>query len=165
MGQIYQYRCHDCRKKVSFRLGCGMMYPSICRETEEAIASGELGQRLKDAFESCEFPLVCPCNQMYLCPDCGHWEVFRDYSVYSPADIETAKASFEETGRKPFVLDWEVEEGKIICVGSYSPECPECGSEMHLSPKNKKGNLDANFLRCPRCESTNASVNPIGYYD
>lgn len=171
MGTMRLYKCGKCGYSRELHLGIGMMYPSVSAAMKESIQAGEYGPELKAAYEGCELPAVRPEEMVYVCPACGFWDVYRDASVYEPADIEAAKKkqygikTAEEWGGIPYLMNYEIESGRYRLIGNYEPECPECGGRMAPSPVIAEEEPDAGAIKCPECGSTDATIAESGLWD
>ena len=171
MGDMRTYRCRTCGYNKQLNLGIGMMYPIVSDSTKEAIAAGEYGEELKEAFDSVELPAVCPKRMIYVCANCGCWDVYLDASVYEPTDIEAMKKrrfgvkTVEEWGGIPYVIGRDIASGAFRLVAKYAPVCPSCGGSMRTLPEDFGGESDASSLKCPKCGSADAIFDELGYWD
>ena len=171
MGTMRNYRCKSCGYNKQLHLGSGMMYPRVSDSAKEAIAAGEHGDELKEAFDSIELPAVRPEEMIYVCPSCGCWDVYMDASVYEPTDTEAMKKrefgikTVEEWGGVPYMTDYDIEVGDFRLVARYVPACPSCGEGMHPLPGASEDEPDAKGLKCPKCGSTDATIRESGWWD
>lgn len=171
MGTMRLYKCGKCGYSKQLHLGIGMMYPRVSDAMKQSIETGEYGPELKAAYDGCELPAVRPEDLVYVCPNCGCWDVFRDASVYEPVDIEAARReqfgikTVEEWGGIPHVMSYENKSGKYRVVCRYTPACPNCGEGMVPAPERADEEPDVSALKCPRCGSLDASVGEAGFWD
>ena len=171
MGTLKLYECGKCGYSRGFSLGIGMRYPRASDAMKESIEAGDYGPELKAAYDNCELPAVRPESAVYICPNCGCWDIHRDASIYEPVDVESAKKkqfgikTVEEWGGIPYVMGYEIESGEYRLVSRYSPVCPECGEGMVRAMEKGEDEPEASALKCPRCGSLSASVAEVGFWD
>ena len=171
MGTLKRYKCNECRYSKELHLGIGMLYPMVSDTVKDSIASGEFGEELRQAYSGCELPAVCPVEAVYACPECGHWDVFRDASVYEPTDPVAARKevygikTVEEWGGIPYVMRHDVASGKYRLIARFEPLCPKCGQGMRAIEGSPESKLKGGGLKCPRCGSNNASIERTGCWD
>ena len=152
MGSGIDLHCSNCGKDYNVWVGAGMAFPDVCSETLAAIKAGEYGQKLKKAAESETYVGVGAEQKIFVCEDCGHWDVFTDATVYGLVDIENGPAmpfgqkTIAEWGCIPYVATW-ADFGKFRVIEEYAPTCPKCGGAMRALPDHEK----LPQLKCPEC--------------
>lgn len=155
MGKGYDFHCKKCGKNYAVFLGVGFCFATASRNEIEAIANGEFGPELKEAYEQTPYAVIDPDNVVFICRKCGCWIVDTDHTLYAPKDPDAiAKRQFgektaEEWGCVPYVIGKTLREDYRVLKRHYH-KCDRCGSRMH-----KATDKEVRSLPCPECGEIN----------
>lgn len=148
MGSGVGFKCSKCGKRYHANTGIGFMFPTVYKEKLAEVKAGKYGQEWKDLALSEKLVAVDAELYLYMCKECGHWEVDYGLSLYAPNDPdEIAKEQFgektvEEWGEVPYVMDFD----KYHILKRYIHKCEKCGGLMHKATREEENNLP-----CPDC--------------
>lgn len=163
MGRGYVATCGKCRHENRVLLGFGMMFPTVYRNLIEQIRGGELGEEWRALEAAGEYVAVDARRRLYLCSECGAWEVEAELSLYEPLDPEAVKAemygdrSVAEWGYVPCVSGHQLEKGYRL-IKPRVHVCPRCGSTMSGAGGKSP---EALGLGCHECGSRLKKWNPV----
>ena len=157
MGIGYSFHCNNCGHDYDAWIGVGMMHPQTCEEMLEAIKAGKLGQELQAAAMSEEYVGVDAAQKVYVCDDCGCWEVYSNATVYGLEDVENGPSAMfgdrtiAEWGCIPYVTRWD-DEVKCRVIKEFVPRCKKCGDSMHAIEVDEDSD-EVPSLKCNNCGS------------
>lgn len=155
MGMGYAYKCDKCGNEYSVTLGSGMLYPEEYERLTIEIKEGKYGEKLKALFKNTPYAAVDADRFLYLCKNCGHWEVLHDPTIYAPKDPEVitkkkyGEKTIEEWGKIPYMSRWDLQNEYRVLKRHYW-SCPECGKRM----RKQRDEFDM-MLKCPECNTIN----------
>lgn len=123
-------------------LGTGFVYPSVYQETVEKAKSGELGDELKEFFETHPNGAINAETVLLRCKKCGALEEDKALDMYLP------KKGKETDNESAAPLPRSIPEGYVLHK-RYPHKCDRCCGEMeNLGDMNKPI-----ALKCPECGS------------
>ncbi len=158
MGKKRNFRCSKCGHVYMVFTGPGFNYPDEYDYVTQEIRDGEYGEEWKTAFENTPYAAVNAAEELYMCDDCGVWEVGRDITVYEPNDVSKFKKrkygdeTVEKLGYVPYVMENELKEDFYV-VKQFVRKCPCCEKPMRRVPDREKVKL-----RCSMCGTVNAET-------
>ena len=139
MGEGYVMKCGKCGKRHMINLGIGMMFPTVFDEVQHDARQGYYGKDLQ-AFLQDHPEAVCNAeNELYLCPECGQWEVSPALSVYEPKEGVTVR---------PYAMAEDL-RADYRCIKQYRHRCGRCGTVMRKW--NGRPEIRELHLKCPDC--------------
>ena len=157
MGIGYMYRCNDCGRDIEVNLGVGFLYPRVCEETLAAVRAGEYGEKLKAAAESEKHTGCAPETKIYVCEDCGCWDVLDDVSVYGWAD----KDRDEEIS---YIALWTEDARSYRLIEEFVPTCGKCGGKMHAIDVDEDSDVIPQ-LNCNECGAPLVAQSDVMMWD
>lgn len=161
MGMGYCYKCKKCNHEYSVHPGIGMTFPTVYREILADISEGKYGSELQKVYQNTPYAAVNGEGVVYICSECGTWEVSTDVSLYAPDDKghllkkQYGDKTVEEWGHVPYVTPWELGQEYHIVKRHYH-KCGKCGKRMH-----KASDEELNNLPCPVCGSANQAEDTL----
>lgn len=163
MGRGYEATCGKCKHDNQVFLGVGMMFPKVYQDLIEGIRKGEFGEEWRTLESDGEFVAVDARKRLFLCPECGGWEVEPSLSLYAPLDTEAVKEkmygdrSLAERGYVPYVMSHELAR-EYRLIKEWVHVCPRCGSVMRESEGKSP---EALGLGCHECGTRLKKWHPV----
>ena len=161
MGDGYSYTCKKCNHKYWVFTGAVMMFPTVYRDTLNAIAKGKYGSKLQELFNSTPYAAINAADTVYICGECDSWEYAKDLTLYAPNnpdDIPQKQYGIKtvaEWGYVPYVTRRDLEKEYHVVKRCYH-HCSKCGKRMHKASLTELVNLP-----CPKCGSANQAEGEI----
>ncbi len=158
MGLGYGYKCSGCGCDYNVWLGCGLRFSSTYKETIDDIKAGKYGEQWRNFFNEAQYMAVDAEQYLFICKECGKWEVDKNLSLYAPNNPESIPGkrygikTVEEWGYIPYVMSYDLTHDYRL-VHRYAHKCEKCGKNMSMI--GEKDLNKVNKLPCPKCGTIN----------
>ena len=141
MGIGYEFECSKCKYKYSVSLGMGMGYYKEYKRLLQYIKDGVYGNELQQAMKETPYAAINAERVLYICKDCGHWEVSYDVTLFAPNNPNSIskKQTDEEWGECSYCNSMELKQEYHI-LKKYVHKCCKCGKTMHKMSDGEKNN-------------------------
>ena len=151
MGRGIGLKCSKCGNEYSANTGIGFLYPQVYQKTLEDIKNGKYGKEWKDLALSEDLVAVDAESYLYICGECGHWDVEKGLSLYIPNDVnelmkkEYGDKTVKQRGEVPYVMSDDLRNDYHLLKG-WDHKCPKCGASMHMATRSEETSIP-----CPAC--------------
>ena len=118
------------------------------------IGEGKYGEERQRLYRETPYAVVDAESELFICDECGNWEVSKNLSLYAPNDPEHIRTkqygikTVDEWGHVPYVMKSDLEQ-EYHLLKDYAHLCSKCGTVMERAD-------DVPFvLPCPKCGADN----------
>ena len=154
MGNGYVFRCEKCKREYEINLGCGFLFPDEYQKCIRAIKRNKYGIEWRRLLLQNKYNAIDAERYLYVCRQCGYWEVNHNLSLYFPVDIEKIENEryekrVAELGYLPYVMVYQLRE-YFALLKKFSHRCPKCCNEMK---EYSDESMIPEKLKCKKCGS------------